>query len=101
MRSITHSMDRTSPAEPRAMYKNDRSSYRRAALKSLGDIVGDRNGCALNLIAQGAIAPQRSALSQREHSHGQIGCSLPNGKLLESFVLHGKHSGINRTTKIR
>src|SRR5579864_1428654 len=81
--SIRHGMDRTSPAEPRAIYRNVKL-WRRSALESLGNVVGNRNGGALELVAQAVLAPKGNGLRECVNLLSELDRRLPDRELLEA-----------------
>jgi len=61
----------------------------RAPLESLGDVVGNRERTAVELVA---LRPGDLVLCREEEvfaAFGETDCLLPDGQVFESFVGHG------------
>ena len=66
----------------------------RPALEALGDIVGNGDGGALDLVTQAAIPAEGWKRGELVNSPGELQAGLPNGKILKSFVGHAGRSTV-------
>lgn len=61
---------------------------RGTAFKALGDVVGDGEGGAAELVAQVSGLGEESVAGQGVDTKGEIHGGRPTGKVFESFVFH-------------
>lgn len=83
------SMERTSPAEPRAMLQKGEEFGGGTAFESFGDVVGNRQGGAANLVAEVAGLGVEAIAGVGVDLLGEIDGRLPGGQILEAIVFHG------------
>lgn len=57
-----------------------------SALEAFGDIIRNRNGRALDLVAQAALTSEAGSHRERVDLNGKLDTRLPDGKLFETFV---------------
>jgi hypothetical protein len=100
IRSVTLSIERTSPADPRAMYRKARSSLV-VPRSNPSAILLETESAARSIWSRRLRWRRREVFSPRAkmHAHSQSGRSLQDWEVFESFVLHaGLQIGFNLTS---
>ena len=86
---MTASIDRTSPAEPRAMYKYAISSFVVPRSKPSAMLLEMEKGGSLDLICKVPFASKGRMSSPLEHNRSQISGKIPDRQLFKAIVFHG------------